>query len=150
MEATKVYNLLVDRWPYSDAALFTASLIAVIAGMYWLSNLALYIVDHYDLFPRYKIIPNQWPDRELVKRCLRDMAFSHCIKNPLELYFLVYPFCDYFGLVQIRGPVPSLGTIIWQIFFFMLVTDFIFYWSHRLLHHRLIYKHIHKKHHEFK
>jgi len=40
--------------------------------------------------------------------------------------------------------------MLFHIFIFILVEDFLFYWSHRLLHHPKIYKHIHKKHHEFK
>ena len=37
-----------------------------------------------------------------------------------------------------------------QITFFMLVEDTTFFWSHKLLHHPAIYRHIHKQHHEYK
>lgn len=42
---------------------------------------------------------------------------------------------------------PSGLTIFWQFMFFMLVQDITFYWSHKTLHHPLLYW-IHKKHHE--
>ncbi len=32
---------------------------------------------------------------------------------------------------------------------FFIIEDIGFYYAHRLLHHRSLYKHIHKKHHEF-
>jgi hypothetical protein len=32
----------------------------------------------------------------------------------------------------------------------MQIDDCLFYWSHRLMHHRLLYKHIHKQHHQFR
>ena len=31
----------------------------------------------------------------------------------------------------------------------MVVEDFGFFWSHRILHHPFLYKHLHKKHHEY-
>jgi len=44
---------------------------------------------------------------------------------------------------------PSHSEIILHILFMMLVEDFCFYWSHRLLHHRKLYNIIHKVHHEY-
>ena len=32
---------------------------------------------------------------------------------------------------------------------FFFIEDFYFYWIHRLLHHKTLYKYIHKIHHEF-
>lgn len=40
--------------------------------------------------------------------------------------------------------------MLWQFAVCMQVDDFFFYWSHRALHHRLLYRRIHKKHHDFK
>mmetsp|Transcript_114242 Transcript_114242/g.170896 ORF Transcript_114242/g.170896 Transcript_114242/m.170896 type:complete len:83 (-) Transcript_114242:264-512(-) len=31
----------------------------------------------------------------------------------------------------------------------MICEDFTFYWSHRLLHHKALYPHMHKIHHEY-
>lgn len=42
------------------------------------------------------------------------------------------------------GPLPSLPTIAMQILGGMFIEDFMFYWAHRGLHHRRIYKYIHK------
>lgn len=44
---------------------------------------------------------------------------------------------------------PTHFEILWQIAFSMCMEDFVFYWSHRTLHHPKIYARIHKKHHEF-
>jgi Delta7-sterol 5-desaturase len=34
-------------------------------------------------------------------------------------------------------------------FLFELIFDLFHYWSHRIVHHKLLYKHLHKKHHKF-
>jgi sterol desaturase/sphingolipid hydroxylase (fatty acid hydroxylase superfamily) len=51
--------------------------------------------------------------------------------------------------VEVAAPIPS--PVNWAMhFLFMLVgCDCIFYWVHRSLHHPLLYKHIHKKHHKY-
>lgn len=50
--------------------------------------------------------------------------------------------------MKIHGPIPSLPTLFFETALFFLVNDFVFYWSHRLLHHPRLYK-IHKKHHQY-
>jgi sterol desaturase/sphingolipid hydroxylase (fatty acid hydroxylase superfamily) len=44
---------------------------------------------------------------------------------------------------------PGTLELITHITIFGILEDTTFYWAHRLLHHRLIYKYIHKKHHEY-
>lgn len=45
--------------------------------------------------------------------------------------------------------VPSSFETFATLLLCMVCHDFIFYHGHKLLHHRAIYKHIHKKHHEW-
>ena len=45
--------------------------------------------------------------------------------------------------------VPDIYYTFKILFICMLCHDCLFYHLHRFLHHRLIYKHIHKKHHEW-
>jgi len=44
-------------------------------------------------------------------------------------------------------PLPSLRSIAMKIPLFFIVEDFYFYWVHRALHHKSIYKYVHKLHH---
>merc|ERR1719235_2064022 len=46
--------------------------------------------------------------------------------------------------------LPSLGKFLIQMFWMMLMEDFMFYFSHMTLHHPKLYPHIHKIHHESK
>ena len=45
--------------------------------------------------------------------------------------------------------LPSLSKTLFDVLVAMICHDIWFYYGHRLLHHRLIYKHIHKIHHEW-
>ena len=56
----------------------------------------------------------------------------------------------YFGL-QIRSPLfPSIFVIVRDIAVAIFFADLFGYWLHRTMHHKSIYKHVHKKHHEYK
>jgi methylsterol monooxygenase len=44
--------------------------------------------------------------------------------------------------------LPTFATAMRDLFLFYIIQDILFYYSHRLLHHRWFYR-IHKKHHEF-
>lgn len=46
-------------------------------------------------------------------------------------------------------PFPAFSTMAAQIALFFVMEDAWHYCAHRLLHHKKLYKHIHKLHHEF-
>ena len=85
---------------------------------------------------------------ELTKATIKDIIFAHTVTIPYH-YFLVWPFFAWKG-IDLAGPLPSISVAALQIVGAMLVEDTLFYWSHRMLHHPLLYKHIHKQHHQYK
>lgn len=44
--------------------------------------------------------------------------------------------------------LPRPFVLLAQLAFCVFVNDTLFYWAHRALHHRSVYKYIHKQHHE--
>eukprot|EP00939_MAST-03C_sp_MAST-3C-sp1_P004056 g4056.t1 len=67
--------------------------------------------------------------------------------HPLFAYF----FYDISGMSVKASDAPETAYVVFkQVLISMLLEDFLFYWIHRSLHHRLIYKYVHKQHHEFK
>jgi len=46
-------------------------------------------------------------------------------------------------------PFPSLARMIPQLCLFFVMEDAWHYFAHRLMHHRALYKHVHKIHHEY-
>ena len=45
--------------------------------------------------------------------------------------------------------LPEFHQVVMELIVCVLVEEIVFFYSHWMLHHRLIYKHIHKKHHEW-
>jgi len=142
------WSSLVQWWPYSERALFTVGSCIVHSTSFFGLNGLLYLIYHYNLFNKYKIQgPQKWPDRKLVLDCLKGNIFSHLVIGPISLW-LLYPIFKKYGMPV--DEFPSALHVLGQCAIFFLINDFCFYWAHRLLHHRLIYGHIHKKHHNFK
>jgi len=51
--------------------------------------------------------------------------------------------------LRFGGEWPAWWTQLWMVAVGYIGYDAMFYWSHRALHHRSIYKQVHKRHHEF-
>lgn len=63
----------------------------------------------------------------------------------------IFLFCEtsnWFGICSFCVSIIRVE-FVWQIWFSLMCEDFVFYWTHRLLHLPYFYKKIHKIHHEF-
>jgi len=113
---------------------------------YFGSYLPFLIADFIPALHKYKIQPrfeNTWP---VQWHCLRRLLFNHIVIQ-LPLMCLLHPLLSILGM-SYSLPLPSWHTLVWQCFAAFVVEDFYFYWIHRFLHWKAIYKHIHKIHHD--
>lgn len=150
---------MTTDWPTIRAALplddddrlfFTVGTAAVLEVVFWSLNIGLFLLHRYDLFGQYRLQPlDSYPDWDAIKDCLAEVVPSNLVVRPILLY-LTYPLVVASGVgVGAAAPLPSAATVLSQIAVCVAVDDTIFYWAHRAMHTKLLYKHIHKQHHKF-
>ncbi|OQR86149.1 hypothetical protein ACHHYP_10941 [Achlya hypogyna] len=148
-------NSLAFLEPYWQAMLDNYSEFVIVSVFTFILHEALYfglwipylLLDYIPYMAKYKIQaakPNNWTD---TSRCLKGLLFNHVfIQLPMIL-------CSDYGL-RLLGfsaamPLPKATTIAWQCLVSFILEDFYFYWIHRFLHWKKIYKYVHKVHHEY-
>jgi len=75
-------------------------------------------------------------------------AVSHCVVLPLfvtAMFPLVVP--DRVRSLDLS--LPPTPRLLFDLAVCILCEDALFYWTHRLLHHPMLYQHFHKRHHAF-
>lgn len=140
----------------SPLALFVGGSFIVHEISFLACNLLLYIVYSLDhpFFEQFKIQSKPWPWRGtlrekekwnlLLTQTIPVLLLNHLVILPLSS-ILTFPVARWF----IRfGSVPSSIEIFLHIIAFMVCEDTLFYWGHRMLHSKQLYR-IHKIHHKY-
>eukprot|EP00045_Choanoeca_perplexa_P003762 m.33273 g.33273 ORF g.33273 m.33273 type:complete len:268 (+) comp12216_c0_seq3:255-1058(+) len=114
-----------------------------------LLNVFLTLCYRNNWFPAQRIRPvTKMPSDQLVTKALWHVLLANVILVPVMLYFGTYPALQWRGC-DLSGALPSWYAVVRDILVAMMVEDTMFYWIHRTLHHKSLYKHIHKQHHLF-
>ncbi|KJE96882.1 C-4 methylsterol oxidase [Capsaspora owczarzaki ATCC 30864] len=97
---------------------------------------------------RYKLQQEKPETWELQWKCFRMLMFNHfCIQTPLIMG--THSFMRYFDIPYLYKDIPAWYILAAQVFACLVIEDTWHYFMHRLLHHKAIYKYIHKVHHTF-
>lgn len=121
------------------AALHSATLLGVWGAFDWMHRRGI--------ASRFLVAPGKGPDPALTKRAAREVLLGQLLFVPL-CYLIVYPLWTRAG-GRMDSPfsVPKLA---FQLLVFVAAEDTVFYWSHRLLHTRWLFHHVHVRHHRFR
>lgn len=156
---------LRPHWP-AFAALFGTDYNAYVwggfafhVGMLLLLNAAFYVVYKLQLpyFEQFRVSAKPWPWQQGGEAAAR-LRSNLLVGGALQLFNIAMtPFLAMgsWDLIRASGfttsakSYPSGLSVVGHVFAFMVVEDVLFYWAHRLLHHKAIYKYIHKVHHRF-
>jgi len=122
--------------------------------LYWAINSILLYIDVNGYLRHFKLDrkgPKQTQiDWTLLKKTWTEALFGQFVVGPLGFYFLIYPCAKYFGMPSSDTALePNFFKLYLQFVGCTIFNEFYFYWAHRILHHKALYRHIHKQHHEY-
>ena len=142
---------------HRDDLFFTIGLSSFISVVWLVENGFFYACDTYGLLQQYKIrrLPSMEPPATLVRTTLLKGLMAHALIGPALMLFIVGPLLRY--LAAARGlPSPAAPdtlppwTITWYNFTVtFLINEIMFYFGHRMLHWRPLYRTVHKQHHSY-
>ncbi|KAF1765069.1 hypothetical protein GCK72_005020 [Caenorhabditis remanei] len=144
-----LYTKVFEYFEGNEYMLYVVAGNAVAASSFWLYNLFFIIIDVTD--PKwvqpYKIQEEKKPSLSKYLSILKVVGPNQLIVTPIVTTIWFY-IAKWWGMDF--GPViPSWWVLLRNLAVCMAVDEIGFYYTHRILHHPKLYKHIHKKHHEW-
>ncbi|KAJ1799731.1 C-4 sterol methyl oxidase [Coemansia sp. RSA 2399] len=131
---------------HNEAITFGIIAFVVHQTAYYGRYLPYYICDYIPAMQRYKLQPDKQITDDQWWKCLRSLLSSQIfVQLPMMVFFL--PAAKLVGF-DCTAPFPALLRVFFQVCVFFVIEDFYHYWAHRLFHYGIIYKRIHKVHHE--
>ncbi|CAF2116329.1 unnamed protein product [Brassica oleracea] len=144
-------SLVESGWQYlvthfSDFQLACIGSFLLHESVFFLSGLPFIFLERQGFLSKYKIqTKNNTPAAQ--GKCITRLLLYHfCVNLPLMM--ASYPVFTAMGM-RSSFPLPSWKEVSGQILFYFIIEDFVFYWGHRILHSKWLYKNVHSVHHEY-
>lgn len=133
---------------YTKFQIATWGSLIVHEALYFFFCLPGFLFQFIPYMKKYKIQKDKPETWENQWKCFKVLLFNHfCIQFPLICG--TYYFTEYFSIPYDWETMPRWYMLLARCFGCAVIEDTWHYFLHRLLHHKRIYKYIHKIHHEF-
>ncbi|XP_075090139.1 methylsterol monooxygenase 2-2 isoform X1 [Nicotiana tabacum] len=144
-------SIIESAWTYlitnfSDFQLTCLGGFVLHESVFFLSGLPFLLFERAGWFGKYKIQKKNNSPAAQEKCITRLLLYHFCVNLPILIGS--YPVFKFMG-TRSSLPLPSWKVISTQIIFYFILEDFAFYWGHRILHTKWLYKHVHSVHHEY-
>ncbi|XP_065364087.1 fatty acid hydroxylase domain-containing protein 2-like [Calliphora vicina] len=152
-QTQEVWNKLLDKTTDDPSIIWIFGSTLVMLLSYW-SYAAFFTFVDITNKPRwilkYKIQPEQNVpvDRQKLWKAIKQVLFNQIVVTTLGLYIGNLVLFKSWTPASIRQ-LPTMKTYLIDLALMSLLEEPLFYYAHRMLHHRSIYKYFHKKHHEW-
>jgi len=147
---TKPWNKFLDLVGEDKYFLYVYGTVAVTTIFYWVAAAGYIFIDLTGkpaFLAKYKIQPqkNAPLSTEKLLKVVKHVLVNQVVLG-IPAGMMSWPL--YRNETDLRE-LPTLANTLLDILVCIICHDIWFYYGHRMLHHRLIYKHIHKVHHEW-
>lgn len=106
------------------------------------------VMHRLGIAPRHRVVEGKAPPAELVRRATVEVLVGQVVFLPVAAWVL-FPAWRWMG-GDPGAPAPSLYQVAWQLVACIFIQDTVFYWSHRALHTKWLFRTVHRKHHDFR
>lgn len=144
------FQTMMAKLQWHDRTLFVVATSVIHLLLYVCLNGLFMACRAYGWAPDHELprAPGQLPSTQLVRKTIVLGLLNQLTIQPLSAY-LLFPAFAYFGSPSSQAPLPSFAVLCWQFSACYWCNDLFFYLSHRLLHVPVLYRAIHKQHHEY-
>ena len=112
--------------------------------VYWAYGTFWLLIDYYQITIFARLQPIKTNRTNSVLNCVKVVLINQVGVLLPTIYIL-----DYGSQIDFSIELPSATEIFIQLIQVFIAGEIFYYYMHRCLHHKLIYRHIHKIHHEY-
>eukprot|EP00929_Paragymnodinium_shiwhaense_P017223 TRINITY_DN126237_c0_g1_i1.p1 TRINITY_DN126237_c0_g1~~TRINITY_DN126237_c0_g1_i1.p1 ORF type:complete len:264 (+),score=15.66 TRINITY_DN126237_c0_g1_i1:79-870(+) len=116
---------------------------------YWCAGGLLVVLDltRPTWAAKFRCQADKYPSREVISKVAWNVM-SNQLTTHLLTFVAMYPVA--MKRLSFSEELPGAATSVGYLFAFTLITEFMFFFSHRAMHSPFLYREIHKVHHEIK